>query len=210
MKNCLQKVFALVALGLFIFTSCETPTTMEPKHEFVDLGLSVKWATCNVGAENPEEYGDYFAWGEIQVKESYSWETYVYGLELTKYNKTDNIKVLESVDDVAAVNWGKTWRIPTKEEQEELINECYWVWGKRNDVYGYTVTSKNGNSIFLPASGYKNKSELYKDSSFGLYWSSSLCSTSSGSADIMHFDSKNMGQTINNRYIGATIRPVCP
>lgn len=209
MKKSLQRVFALIALGLFVFTSCET-STIESKHEYVDLGLSVKWATCNVGAENPEEYGDYFAWGEIQAKEGYSWETYLYGLELTKYNKTDNIKNLEPVDDVAAVNWGETWRMPTKEEQEELITECSWRWGKRNEVYGYTVTSKNGNSIFLPASGYKNNNKLYQDSVFGLYWSSSLCLTSSGSADVMHFDIKNMGQTINNRYVGATIRPVCP
>lgn len=210
MKRSLQKVFALLAIGLFIFTSCEETTTKGPKHEYVDLGLSVKWATCNVGAENPEEYGDYFAWGETQAKENYTWETYVYGLELTKYNKKDSVKIIELVDDIASINWGDAWRMPTKEEQEELLNECFWVWRKQNGVYGYTVTGKNGNFIFLPAAGYKNKAELYKEASFGLYWSSSLYETSAGSANIMHFDSKSKGQTINNRYIGATIRPVCP
>lgn len=210
MKKTLS-VIALVAIVLFTFTSCEKSVESGSKHKFVDLGLSVKWATCNVGAETPEAYGDYFAWGEIQSKESYEWETYVYGLELKKYNKKDSIIVIDAVDDVATVTWGDDWRIPTKEEQEELINRCKWRWTEQNGVYGYLVMSTiNGNSIFLPAGGHKNKAQINKAGESGFYWSSSLHESSRGSATIMYFYSKKMEQTINNRYIGASIRPVRP
>ena len=212
MKKSLS-VIALVAIVLFTFTSCEksVESGLGSKHKFVDLGLSVKWATCNVGAETPEAYGDYFAWGEIQSKESYEWETYIYGLELKKYNKKDSIIVIDAVDDVATVTWGDDWRIPTKEEQEELINRCKWRWTEQNGVYGYLVMSTiNGNSIFLPAGGHKNKAQINKAGESGFYWSSSLHESSRGSATIMYFYSKKMEQTINNRYIGASIRPVRP
>ena len=138
---------------------------------YVDLGLSVKWATCNVGANSPEEYGDYFAWGETKPKDSYKWSTYKWCNgskdKLTKYCKesyygrVDNKTVLDLVDDAAHVNLGGAWRMPTKEEIRELKDNCTWTWTTQNGVNGYLVTSKkNDNSIFLPAAGYRSGSDL--------------------------------------------------
>ena len=125
-------------------------------HEYVDLGLSVKWATCNVGAVSPEDYGDYFAWGETEPKDFYAWSTYKWcnGSYDTltkyctdsKYGTVDNKTVLDLEDDAAHVNWGGDWRMPTKAEQDELYNNCTWEWTTQNGVNGYKVTSKiNGN-----------------------------------------------------------------
>lgn len=153
-------------------------------HEYVDLGLSVKWATCNVGASKPEEYGDYFAWGETSPKSSYGWSTYKYGSSaksLTKYNSyssrglVDNMSQLEKSDDAAHANWGGSWRMPTKAELEELRDKCDWTWTAIGDLCGYKVTSKkNGNSIFLPAAGYHQAGPLYDVGSNGRYWSVSI------------------------------------
>ena len=154
-------------------------------HEYVDLGLSVKWATCNVGANKPEEYGDYFAWGETAPKEYYDWSTYKYcngsGFTFTKYCNdsscgyngfTDNKTILDPEDDAATANWGGAWRMPTKAELDELCNSCTWTWIDQNGVFGSKVVGKNGNSIFLPCAGY-----VYDGSSdlrMGEYWSSTL------------------------------------
>ena len=152
--------------------------------QVVDLGLSVKWATCNVGANSPEEYGDYFAWGEVKPKSVYNWSTYKYCNgsynTLTKYNteskygRVDYKTTLDAQDDVATVNWGSNWRMPTKEEQDELRTECKWEWTKLNGVNGYKVIGPNGNSIFLPAAGCMYNSDLYNVGSDGYYWSCSL------------------------------------
>ena len=120
--------------------------------EYVDLGLSVKWATCNVGATKPEEYGDYFAWGEVEPKNNYSLSTYKYcngtNNSMTKYSAKndvnrgefyDNKIVLGPEDDAATVNWGGEWRMPTKEEQDELRNKCTWEWTILNGVQGYAL-----------------------------------------------------------------------
>lgn len=131
---------------------------MEHTHEYVDLGLSVKWATCNVGATKPEEYGDYFAWGETTPKSTYDWETYKYCNgsfdSLTKYNNSsifgteDYKKTLELADDAARANWGGSWRMPTKAEQDELREKCTWTWTTQNGVKGCKVTSKTTVSLF--------------------------------------------------------------
>ena len=133
-------------------------------HAYVDFGLSVKWATCNIGASSPEEYGDYFAWGETEPKDVYVWSTYKWcnGSQntLTKYctNKeygtVDNKITLELEDDAAHVNWGGEWRIPTKAELEELREKCTWMPAKINGVSGREITGPNGNKLFLPYSGY--------------------------------------------------------
>lgn len=187
-------------------------------HEYVDLGLSVKWATCNVGASKPEEYGDYFAWGETEPKDYYDWSTYKWcnGTEetLTKYNNSssygsvDNKTVLEATDDAATANWGGSWRIPTDAELTELRENCTWTWTTQNGVNGYKVTGTNGNSIFLPAAGFRNFSLLAAGSEGGC-WSSSrdtdypnfacgLCFVSSGDVD-----------WYCGRYYGLSVRPVC-
>ena len=158
-------------------------------HSWVDLGLpsGTLWATCNVGANAPEEFGYYFAWGEIQPKDTFNWDTYKYcknGNEymLTKYcddasygynNYTDNLTVLQHSDDAATANWGNDWRIPTIEEWKELDQNTTHIYTTQHGVYGYLFTAVNGNSIFLPAAGYCNWVSVYHFPPC-FYWSSSL------------------------------------
>ena len=186
--------------------------------EYVDLGLSVKWATYNVGATTPEEYGDYFAWGEVNSKIDYTENNYKYQ-GYTKYNPTDKKKVLDIIDDVARMNWGGKWRMPSDSEWGELISQCTWEWD--NEKNGYVVTSqKEGytqKSIFLPAAGYKGHADLSCSSTVGHYWKTSLggsiSSYNSGEAyaNCICFSWSNTpwGHT-ENRYSGLSIRPVCP
>ncbi|MBO4417455.1 MAG: hypothetical protein J5801_04990 [Bacteroidales bacterium] len=150
----------------------------------VDLGLTsgLKWATCNIGANAPEEYGDYFAWGETEPyyssQDPLVWKEGKEGGYNRDSHNRDNIgdnAFLDAEDDAATVNWGDTWRMPTLEEWEELIDECTWTWTTQNEVNGYLVTSNtNGNSIFLPAAGCRSDTDLYFAGSLGGYWSSSL------------------------------------
>lgn len=199
------------------------PDSQINNHEYVDLGLpsGLKWATCNVGANAPEEYGYYFAWGEVEPKTTYDWSTYKYGTsydQLTKYCNyssygkdgfTDNKTVLDPEDDAATVNWGGTWRMPTKEEQDELRNNCTWNWTTQNGVNGYKVTGPNGNSIFLPAAGLMSGGYLLDDGSWGYYWSSSLITDNPVYACGVYFSSDYVGWSNYNRYCGFTVRPVC-
>ena len=189
-------------------------------HEYVDLGLSVKWATCNVGATTPEEYGDYFAWGETEPKAYYDWSTYKwcngsYDTQTkyctnSSYGTVDNKTVLDEADDAAAVHWGGAWRMPTTEEQDELLQQCTWTWTTRNGVNGYKVTSKtNGNSIFLPAAGYRYGSSLNGAGSYGGFWSSSLSSDIPSNAYELFFYSDGVYRDNSGRYYGQSVRPVC-
>ena len=153
---------------------------IESAMQIVDMGLSVKWASCNLGASSPEGYGDYYAWGEVEKKEVFSWATYKWcngsSRTLTKYNTdssygaVDNRLILEPEDDVAHVTLGGKWRMPTKAEQDELIRNCDIVSTQVNGVQGRLFTSRiTGNSIFLPTNGY-----YHSPGSTGEYWSSSL------------------------------------
>jgi len=195
-------------------------------HEYVDLGLSVKWATCNVGASKPEEYGDYFAWGETEPKTDYSWSTYKWcnGSEatFTKYCNmsmygnegfTDNRTVLDLEDDVAHIKWGGIWRIPTTSELNELISKCTWNWTNINGFNGYVINSNvdgyTDRSIFLPAAGGQSGTDLNKGSSC-LYWSNSYVSGSPIWAYRLIKSSDNWWVSNANRNIGMPIRPVCP
>ena len=203
-------------------------------HEYVDLGLpsGVLWATCNVGADSPEDYGDYFAWGETQPKDYYDWSTYKWmtdGISSWKgvnkytfadgqpsgvwYNSNgefigDNKTILELSDDAANANWGGDWCMPTKEEQDELRTECTWTWSKKNGVNGYTVTGPNGNSIFLPAAGFRYGSDLHFAGYYGNYWSSSLGTYYSGDAYDLDFSSDYVDWGNNYRFYGYSVRPV--
>ena len=189
-------------------------------HEYVDLGLSVKWATCNVGANKPEDYGDYFAWGETKPKSTYNWSTYKwcrgsYDTQ-TKYNTkgsygtVDNKKTLELSDDAARANWGGAWRMPTDAEWTELREQCTWTWTTQNGVKGYKVTSKsNGNSIFLPAAGYRHDSSLNNAGGYGYYWSSSLGTDGPNHAWYVNFLSSGVRRRYSYRYYGFSVRPVC-
>ena len=193
-------------------------TNMHNGHEYVDLGLSVKWATCNVGANAPEEYGDYFAWGEVKPKTEYNWSTskWCNGSKNTQtkyctdssFGTVDNKIVLDKEDDAAAVNWGGAWRMPTKDEYGELRNNCTWTWAIQNGVYGRKVTGPNGNSIFLPAAGSRYDSSLDGAGSHGDYWSSSLDSDFPYYAYFLDFYSGSVNW-VSARYVGRSVRPVC-
>ena len=179
--------------------------------EAVDLGLSVKWATFNVGATSPEDYGDYFAWGETEPKETYSWATYKWGTSsnLTKYNTTDGKTTLDPEDDAAKVLWGGYWRMPSKEEVDELTQQCTWIWTTHNNVNGYKVTGPNGNSIFLPAAGYKGAGPTYPAGEDGLYWTSTLEKGHFSYLIVLHNDAPpTESSTKGTRCFGFTIRPV--
>jgi hypothetical protein len=208
------------------FTTYEKPTgngTLNG-HEWVDLGLpsGLKWATCNVGATKPEEYGDYFAWGEVEPKEYYYWDSYKwcngsYDTQ-TKYcddsywgynGFTDYKTTLDLSDDAANYNWGGGWRMPTYEEQDELRNNCSWEWTTQNGVYGRKVTGLNGNSIFLPAAGFRRGSSLYNVGFSGDYWSSSLFTRCPDSAYYLYFDSDYVDWHGDYRCWSKSVRPVC-
>ena len=193
----MKKLFYILCCSLAVmFTACEKGVPSDKSngdgsssvsgvsegHAYVDLGLSVKWATMNVGATSPEDYGDYFAWGETQPKSEYNWSTYKWcegsSDTLTKYctnsddGLVDNKTVLELTDDAANVNWGGDWRMPTRAEQDELCTECTWTLGQKCGVNGYTVIGPNGNSIFLPAAGKRDSSDL-DGVGYGCYYLSS-------------------------------------
>lgn len=223
----------------------------------VDLGLSVKWATCNVGASKPEGYGDYFAWGATEPlyqhgyaqngsplwkagkSGGYTWNNTPYqtanatssvDTKWTKYlgstttshkdasaTNADALKtVLDPADDAAHVIWGGSWRMPTVAEINELKNNenCTWTWTTQNGVKGYKVVSKKpgyeGNWIFLPVAGYRSGTDLKSVDSNGDYWSSSLNTNASSDAYYLSFYSSNVSQSSELRFVGQSVRPVCP
>ena len=200
----------------------ECQVTVMNGYAYVDLGLpsGTLWATCNVGASKPEEYGDYFAWGETEPKNDYSWSTYKYcqGTEttMTKYctesyfGTVDNKTELEPSDDAATANWGSGWQMPSIEQCKELDSSSYTTttWTTLNGVRGARITSKsNGNSIFLPAAGYRDATSLNGAGGGGYCWSRSLYT--SYSADFLLFDSSHIGPDYSNyRYYGQSVRPV--
>ncbi len=173
-------------------------------HEYVDLGLpsGLKWATCNIGATNPEDYGDYYAWGETGTKSSYTEDNSItYGKSMSDISGNAEY-------DAATANWGGTWRMPTSTEVEELINNCIWAWTSQNGVNGYKVTGPNGNSIFLPAAGYRDGSSLYNAGSDGGYWSSTPYEISTYGAYFLYFYSSYYCRYDSSRYYGQSVRPV--
>ena len=198
-------------------------------YESVDLGLSVKWATCNVGAEKPEEYGDYFAWGETAPKSDYSWSTYKFttdgGSTFTKYTGSDKT-VLDAADDAATANWGSAWRMPTIEEMQELLDNCTWEWQAAGNTTfgggaGYKVTSKKtgytDKYIFLPTSGFRDGATLHYSGfcddatlHYGTFWSATLYADDAERAYGLGFRSwyKLWGHAC--RFLGKAVRPVCP
>ena len=198
-------------------------TAIGNDHAYVDLGLpsGLLWATCNVGASSPEDYGDYFAWGETQPKDIYNWSTYQYCNgdynTLTKYCNnssygyngfTDNLTTLEPMDDAATANWGSNWRMPTKAECQELYNNTTVTWTTQNGVNGRLFTASNGNSLFLPAAGYRLHSSLYDAGGYGDYWSSSLYTGYPNDAWGLNFYSGICYMDYNYRYYGRSVRPV--
>ncbi len=197
--------------SLTVRTVGETPD-IAPNHEYVDLGLpsGTLWATTNVGAASPEDYGDYFAWGETAPKATYDLSSYKWyddsSITLTKYNVTDNKTVLEEADDAATANKGSDWRMPTMADMQELSQQCTWTLTTINEVDGWLVVGPNSNSIFLPAAGYRSDTSLYNSGSEGHYWTSSL--GSSGSCDLFFSSGGHGLGDRGNRYCGYSVRPV--
>ena len=231
MKNIkyLQKLFFLFFMGVSLSFVCACGDDEDDEeyishnvlygHKYVDLGLSVKWATCNVGANSPEEYGGYYAWGETEEKSNYSWDTYKWSYHgspdhmakyCTKKNgfvTEDYRTVLVSVDDVARVNWGGSWRMPTLNEIIELINNCTWEWRNYNGVNGQLVTGPNGNSIFLPAAGFCSDGDILgSDNCF--YWSATLSDYGDDSAYILYIIDHPQPWAPAYRNQGFPVRPV--
>ena len=189
----------------------DEPEDSSNGYGYVDLGLSVKWATCNVGASSPEEYGDYFAWGETRTKETYdvdncpTWELSYSSLQSQGY--IDSEGNLRSQYDAAKANWGGSWRMPTSDELYELDN-CTCTWTTQNGVNGYKVTGPNGNSIFLPAAGCRDGSSLGSAGRSGNYWSSTSYGSNSGGAYRLFFNSDGHYMGGNYSYYGRSVRPV--
>ena len=210
---------------ILTFCAAVLALTANAQPRAVDLGLSVKWASCNVGANSPEQYGDYFAWGETTTKVDYSWGTYKWCKgaynKLTKYcpsdkadswggsGSPDNRLQLLPEDDVARAKWGGNWRMPTDAEFEELLDNCEKEWITYNGVKGYKFTSKkNGKSIFFPAAGYRQRSDHYLAGFFGNYRSSSLNADNPGDAGFLGSRSGNVGKRSGYRFLGLPVRPV--
>lgn len=220
----LQRIFSSalsIPMLLFFLTACSQDMeeltgnicNQENHAHAVDLGLSVKWACCNVGANSPEEYGGYYAWGETEEKNTYASSTYKWidfeTNDVIKYNETDKKTTLEPEDDAAHVLWGEDWRMPTQAEMQELMDRCTWEWTSLNGVYGYKV-SGNGNSIFLPASGsrYEKKEFPTNQGTNGCYMSATLYSNDIVFAHNLCFNKKSHYWINEYRRNGHTIRPV--
>ena len=207
-RNLLSLAVAMVAIA------CASAQTAPAGVQAVDLDLpsGLKWATMNVGATAPEAYGDYFAWGETETKTNYTWNNYKFttdgGTTFTKYTETDGKLKLDPEDDAAAVNWGGKWRMPTQVNWTELRENCTWTWTSRNGVNGYEVKGKNGNSIFLPAAGYRDGNKLSYDNSYGNYWSGSLSTDNPDNAWLVYLGSYTVDRVFGYRCRGLSVRPV--
>ena len=211
-------LLAMATAAICVLISCN----VQPTGKSVDLGLpsGTLWADRNVGAALPEDYGDYFAWGETKPKSNYSWATFKYcednsGDRFSKYNtqskygNVDNKTTLEKSDDAATANWGSDWCMPTQQQFQELKDNCTWIWTTRNGKNGYEVKGKNGNSLFFPAAGYRYGTVLYLAGSDGSYWSSSLYSDDPYGGRYLGFDSGSVDP--DNWYYrgsGFSVRPV--
>lgn len=203
------KVWFIVAMlvATSAFTSCsDDDDDSSDNYSYVDLGLSVKWATCNIGAESPDEYGDYFAFGEIEPKSSYtSTNSITYGVDMTD--------IAGDADyDAARYQWGKKWRLPTEDEVLELIDECSWSKNAINGTSGFTVTGPSGKSIFLPCAGYMKGTSRNYGSEQCRYWSSTPDEDGEGAAAISASNKLTIvsyqREAFYYRYTGLSIRPV--
>lgn len=214
-----MKRYTSALLLAFCLVACEPcqidenymPCTQEGHMHAVDLGLSVKWACCNVGADSPEDFGGYYAWGETEEKTFYEDPTYKWLDSATgdfiKYNDEDGKTVLDSEDDVAQAMSGNGWRMPTQAEMQELMDKCTWEWTAVNGVNGYKV-SGNGNSIFLPAAGSYNNISIMYQGNRGCYLSSTLFDEDIELGCCLGFNEKAYYPINDYRTKGHTVRPV--
>lgn len=198
-----------ILLGLIFISMFENIPAQEiTLGKEIDLGLSVNWASWNVGASSPEQYGDYYAWGETTTKDyvymTYTYFTYKYYNEQTGYIDIGS-NISGTKYDVARQKWGDSWRMPTSDECKELISKCTWAWTTYNGVKGYKVTGPNGNTIFLPAAGYYENFFLDGD---GCYWCATLHGLALPWAMFFEDSSDEINIYSQNVYLGCPIRPV--
>lgn len=208
-------------------TTAVTPTQQTKKttgtlngHEWVDLGLSVKWATCNVGASSPSDYGGYYAWGETSTKSRYDLDNYFDCLDSSLNSSDDSWETYKlngqtritptSGHDTARENWGGTWRMPTRAEIEELCEKCKWARTSKNGHNGFIAIGPNGNSIFLPAAGYRFGTDSLGIGGCGIYRSSTLSSLSSShwAYDLYLYENVHSMRNHYLRSYGQSVRPV--
>ena len=214
--------------GSGVRTTCSVtvadPNPQPDEHEWVDLGLpsGTLWAMCNVGANSPEEFGDYFAWGETQPKEDYSWNTYKYCMgnyeTFTKYCSqssygyngfSDTLTELSPEDDAATVNWGSSWQMPSLDQIDELLDNTTSAWIKQDDIQGWLFTAGNGKTLFLPAAGYRydmTSSNVHGHG--GYYWSRTFDTVNFVSAKFLYFYKGGILRDSCNRQNGLSVRPV--
>lgn len=193
----------------------------EAGHSWIDLGLpsGIKWASANIGANLPHDEGNYYAWGETDLKTDFRWATYSHGAgqdSLTKYSLSDGLLSLDAADDIVSTAWGGTWRMPTREEWGELQENCVWTWTDdyhQTGIAGYVVTGKSADAqLFLPAAGCRYAGMTNEKGVHGYYWSSSLFRNSSycGSAYQLQFIRAYVKPDWNHtRYYGSSVRGVC-
>ena len=203
-----MKKLLLIGALLCVLCSCGSGNSKKSNvhegHEWVDLGLpsGLKWATCNIGASCPEEYGDYFAWGDTSTKSNY--ESYNCASMLKSWGDIGG----NSSRDAATANWGGSWRMPTEAEYQELIDNCTWIWTTQDGKNGYKVTGPNGQSVFLPAAGFRNGDTLCKDGKGGYYWSSTLDKSRTVDAYYLFFHEGYRGVDRYGHDLGLSVRPV--
>ena len=174
-------------------------------YKYVDLGLpsGLKWAECNIGATTPEQYGDFYAWGELYTKSTY------YQSNCETYGKKDIGDISgDTLYDAASANWGASWRMPTKIEMEELKRECNREWITINGVNGYKLTGPNGKSIFLPATGFRRESLHLNVNEYGAYWGSTPYQGEGNNSGYTYFLVDRYSVAWNSRFMGFAIRPV--
>lgn len=219
MKKVLLLTLAVIFLGTIYnkVNAADDKAKSSDEIEAVDLGLSVKWANMNVGAKTPSGFGSYFAWGETKTKQFFSWNTYTWSKgdspSLTKYSTLDRRTQLALSDDAARANMGGDWRMPTVDEYDELIDNCKWEWTNKDGVNGYKVTSKkNGNSIFLPITGFRFYGDVQFRAINGIYWTSTLYTANPYKAWCLEFNFSDVkvhyGDLTSNRFSGRCIRAV--
>lgn len=204
----------VAALPVVLFSSCssddepEAPEEKDP-HTYVDLGLSVLWADCNIGAEKNTDFGDFYAWGETETKEEYTFGSYKFA-DQSENKCLDIGEICGTEYDVAHVLWGFDWRMPSSEEVQELVNECTWELISIGKVVGYHVIGPNGKSIFLPCAGYKYRTDHLYSGECGIYW----CGTpqeykDNSKAYCLYMDFKASSNS-QYRYVGQSVRAVKP
>ncbi|MBO4607297.1 MAG: hypothetical protein J5682_05310, partial [Prevotella sp.] len=202
----------LKRLSILMFALLTSMLSMAATHEYVDLGLpsGTLWATCNVGATTKEQYGTYYAWGETSAKSKYSWANYQYANGTSNTCQDIGVNISGTQYDVAQQEWGDNWRMPTKDEFDELVTQCTWTQMTENGVKGFTVKGPSGNTIFLPFAGCSYEGQTFGKGSYTYYWSSEVNTSGTGStAYALYLKSGQATKTTSiQRRTGTVIRPV--